>query len=51
MSGTAVDKMFASHAILSALRDVRMGKRIGVAALAVEALVLEAAENVAAAGL
>lgn len=38
MSGTAVDKMFASHSILSALRGAQIGRRIGVAALAVAAL-------------
>jgi hypothetical protein len=38
MSGTELDRMFASHAILSAVRGAQIGRRIGVAALAVAAL-------------
>ena len=47
MSRTAVDETFASQSILSALRVVRMGKRIGVAALAVAALACAASVRAA----
>ncbi len=38
MSCTELDRMFASHSILSALRGAQIGRRIRVAALAVAAL-------------